>query len=396
MQFYCTSCGHHAGMLFKSFCECGGMIDVSYDLTQARLRDSHNPYVRFLDLLPIQSSASKLPSEASYTPLVHAKSLGKLLGMKYLYLKDETVLPTNSTKDRMAVVSLGFLWEHGVRKFCTSSTGNSSSSYAYAIQAFPDMKAYIFTAERFLQRVKYASHQQIEHFCMRDASFVEAAEFSSTYAIQHGLTAEGGFFNLGRREGLKLSFMEATDQIPQSIDWYVQAVSSAMGVYGTYKGAKELLALKKISQLPRLLCAQQASCAPMANAFHEGYKQIQQHHIIAKPDGIAEAILRGNPIKAYPYINTMVRDSCGDFVVVNESEIKEAKTLVEEMEGLYPCYSASTAVAAVIKQIRNDRISKNDTVLVNLTGGDRKKTEISNTDQVRWMLKNETQQWILA
>jgi threonine synthase len=396
MRFYCTSCGNNAGTSFKTFCGCGGIIDVSYDLTKVILRDSDNPYVRFLDLLPISSSDTKLPSEALYTPLVHAKSLGKLLGMKNLYLKDETVLPTNSTKDRMAVVSLGFMWERGVREFCTSSTGNSSSSYAYAIQAFPDMKVLIFTAERFLQRVKYADHPQVEHFCMRDASFVDAAEFSSIYAIQHGLTAEGGFFNLGRREGLKLSFMEATEQIPQPIDWYVQAVSSAMGVYGTYKGAKELLALKKISQLPRLLCAQQESCAPMANAFHEGHEQIQQHHIIAKPDGIAEAILRGNPTKAYPYINKMVRDSRGDFVVVTEAEIKEARTLVEEMEGLYPCNSASTAVASVIKQIRNDRISKNDTVMVNLTGGDRKKIDASNTDKVRWILKNEMQQWDLA
>lgn len=375
MRFYCTSCNKNAGLTFKSFCECGGMIDVEYELTKVKLHESDNPYVRFLDLLPIQNSSQKLPSDAKYTPVIHAKSLGKLLGLKSLYLKDETVLPTNSTKDRMASVSLGFLWDRGVRAFCTSSTGNSSSAYAFAIQAYPEMKVLIFTADRFLERVKYADHSQVEHFCMRGASFVEAAEYSSIYANRHGLTAEGGFFNLGRREGLKLSFLEATEQIPQKIDWYVQAVSSAMGVYGTYKGAKELLSLKRITQLPRLLCAQQASCSPMANAYHQGYENIQQHHIISKPDGIAEAILRGNPTKAYPYIRSMVRDSNGDFVVVNEAEIKEARKLVEELEGLYPCYSASTAVAAVIKQIRHERISKSDTILVNLTGGDKKRAK---------------------
>ena len=294
----------------------------------------------------------------------------------------------------MAAVSLGFLWDRGVKAFCTSSTGNSSSSYAFAIQAYPDMKVLIFTADRFLERVKYADHPQVEHFCMQGASFVEAAEYSTIYAKRYGLTAEGGFFNLGRREGLKLSFMEATEQIPQNIDWYVQAVSSAMGVYGTYKGARELLALKKITQLPRLLCAQQASCAPMANAFNEGFESIQQHHIISKPDGIAEAILRGNPTNAYPHIRSMVKDSNGDFVVVNETEIKEARKLVEDLEGLYPCYSAATAVAAVIKQIRQERILKTDTILVNLTGGDKKKSETSSTDKVNRMVKKDSE-WIL-
>lgn len=394
MKFYCTSCGTESGTIYKTFCECGGMIEVEYDLAKARLHDSENPYIRFSDLLPIKSTHDKLPLETEYTPLIHARSLGKLLGMPSLYLKDETVLPTNSTKDRMAAVSLGFLWERGVRTFCTSSTGNSSSSYAYAIRAFPDMKVYIFTAENFLPRVQFADHGQVAHFCLRDASFVDAFEYSGTYAREHGLTSERGFFNLGRREGLKLSFMEASEQIPTSIDWYVQAVSSAMGVYGTYKGAKELLAMKKITKLPRLLCAQQEACSPMVQAYHEGYESIQPHHIVSKPQGLAEAILRGDPTKAYPYVRSIVRDSNGDFVAVTEVEIREARKLVEELEGLSPCFSASTAVAGVIKQIRNNRMPKNDTVMINLTGGDRQRSKNGNGSNLHWVVK-DSNKWVV-
>ena len=239
MHFYCTRCRKSTGSAYQPFCECGGMTEVEYDLAEAKLTDSDNPYIRFVDLLPIASTRDKLPRDAVYTPTIHAKALGSRFGMPRLFLKNESAQPTRSTKDRMAAVSVGFLWERGVRTFCTSSTGNSSTAYAHAIRAFPDMTLYLFTAEDFVTRVQHADHPQVVHFGMRDASFVEAFNHAGIYAGEHKLVSERGFFNLGRREGLKLAYFEACDQVPEPIDWYVQAVSSAMGVYGTYKGAKD-------------------------------------------------------------------------------------------------------------------------------------------------------------
>jgi len=250
MRFHCVACGEIAGDAYQAFCKCGSMIDVEYDSARVRLADSANPYVRFRDLLPLAATRDRLPSDARYSPAIHAKALGARFGLPKLYLKDETVLPTRSTKDRMAAVALGFLWERGVRSFCTSSTGNSSTSYASAIRAFPDMTLHLFTAEDFVERVQHADHPQVQHFGMRDASFVDAFNHAATYAAQHKLVSERGFFNLGRREGLKMAYFEATDQVPGGIDWYVQAVSSAMGVYGTYKGAKELKAIGHIERVP--------------------------------------------------------------------------------------------------------------------------------------------------
>jgi threonine synthase len=367
------------------------MVEVEYDLDRVRLVDSENPYVRFADLLPIERTRDRFPQGARYSPTVHAKALGAYLGMPSLYLKDETVLPTRTTKDRMAVVSLGFLWERGVRAFCTSSTGNSSTSYAYAIQAFPEMTLYLFTAENFVTRVQHADHRQVRHFGMRDASFVEAFNYAGTYAGEHKLVSERGFFNLGRREGLKMTFYEACEQVPQPIDWYVQAVSSAMGAYGTYKGAKELRGIKRIDRVPRLLCAQQVTCAPMVRAYKEGCDAIHPRHIVPRPEGIAEAILRGDPSRVYPYVKGIVVESRGDFVSVTEDEIREARGMIEELEGISPCFSASTAVAGLIKQVRTAGFPCNDTVLINLTGGDRPRTEPASS--VRW-LRRDSNQWI--
>jgi threonine synthase len=297
----------------------------------------------------------------------------------------------------MAAVSLAYLYERGVRSFCSSSTGNSSTAYAYEIQAYPEMHLYLFTAEEFVSRVQHAEHSQVTHFGMRDASFVDAFKYAAVYARENNLVAERGFFNIGRREGLKMTFLEASEQIPQTIDWYVQAVSSAMGVYGNYKAAKELYQLKRIKHLPKLLCVQQDTCAPMVRASANNSETIRPEYVVKKPKGIASSILRGDPTRAYPHIRRIVMESNGAFVAVSELEIREARRAVEEYEGISPCFSASAAIAGIIKLARNDSFPKNDVVMINVTGGDRATAEyplniqwVNNTNN-GWMPEDRYQ-----
>jgi threonine synthase len=383
MHHRCLSCAAQYPTGFYPFCiKCGGMVEVEYALETVRLVASANPYVRFAGLLPLTSLHDRLPV-AAYTPVVHATRLGRELGMPFLYLKNDTALPTKTTKDRMAAVSLAYLNERGVRAFCASSTGNSGTSFAYGIKAHPEMHLFLFTAEAFVKRVQYADHPQVTHFGMRDSSFVEAAAYATVYAQTHRLISESGFFNPGRREGLKLTFLEASEQVEQPIDWYVQAVSSAMGIYGAFKGARELLELKRLKRLPRLLCVQQASCAPMVRAFADGSETIRQEHLVPRPAGIAEAILRGDPTRAYPHVRRIVIESGGGFVEVDETEIRSARRRIEELEGLSPCFSASAAVAGVIKMAENGGLFRNSVVVVNLTGGDRPVSQ--QPSKVEWI-----------
>jgi threonine synthase len=370
MRHICLACRTEHPTGFHPICTaCGGMVDVIYNLPHVTLAASDDPYIRFAGLLPLQPSAP-LPA-ASYTPLLHARRLGQKLGLNALYLKNETVLPTSTTKDRMAAVALAYLHQRGVRSFTCSSTGNSSTAFAHRITAFPDMRVSIFTAENFVPRVQYTDRAQVTHFGLKNASFVDAADYAGKYASTHQLTSEAGFFNPGRREGLKLAFLEACEQMPGPIDWYVQAVSSAMGVYGAYKGAQEMLGLNRIKQLPRLLCVQQASCAPMARAFAEASETIQPAHRIARPEGIAEAILRGDPSRAYPHIRRIVLQSGGTIAAVSEAEIRAARADVEALEGVAICFSAATAVAGLASLAKSGAIDPNAAIVVNLTGSDR-------------------------
>lgn len=384
---FCVKCGKTPPDGFTPFCACGGMVDVAYDLEAAQLVDSANSLERYFDVLPLTSTEHLLPFELEPTPCVHAVRLGEVLGMPRLYLKDESVLPTGTTKDRMASMALPYLREKGVRKFCMSSTGNSSTSFAHLIGLAPECLLYIFTAEAFLSRVQCPVSDQVIHIALRDASFVDAFDGAKEYALAHGIVPERGFFNPARREGLKLAYMEAAEQIPHPIDWYVQAVSSAMGVYGTFKGAKELRALGVTATLPRLLCVQQESCSPMVRAFEAGSPVIRPEHIVERPEGIASAILRGNPTGAYPYVREIVLESGGRLVAVSETEIREARSMVEELEGLSPCFSASAAVAGMIRMRREGKLPQEHTTLVNLTGSDRQKTSQAPPDH--WMERTE-------
>jgi threonine synthase len=218
---------------------------------------------------------------------------------------------------------------------------------------------------------------------LKEASFVDALDCAAAFAGRHGLVSDNGFFNPGRREGLKLAFLEAVEQVPRTIDWYVQSVSTAMGVYGVYKGARELFEMKRIARLPRLLCVQQESCAPMARSWKSGSTTLRPEHVVQQPNGIAKAILQGNPARPYPYVHGIVSATQGDFVIVAEAEIREARKMVEELEGISPCYSAAAALAGVIRQVRTGVFPHDNTVLVNLTGGNRPAPVPSN--HVTWL-----------
>ena len=116
---------------------------------------------------------------------------------------------------------------------------------------------------------------------------------------------------------------------------------------------------------------QQDTCSPMVSAWADGSERIGPEHIVHRPTGIAQAILRGNPTRAYPHVRRIVLESGGEFVSVSEAEIRSARDCVEDLEGLSPCFTAAAAVAGAIKLRRRGELPPEDTVLINLTGSDR-------------------------
>jgi threonine synthase len=383
-QLECVRCGARRPGRFDTLCSCGGMLDAVYDLAAAELVESENPFLRFGDLLPVHDR-SMYPSTARRTPCIHATRLGELIGLPWLYLKNETRHPTGTTKDRASIIVLAMLLTSGVTRFVTASTGNAGSGYAFALQTMPqfsEMEMHLFVGEDFHGRSHYGGGR-VKVFAVRRGNFEDATALCAAYAKQMKMISDGGFFSPPKREGAKLAYFEATEQIERPIDWYVQAVSSGLGVYGTFKGAKELAAMGHIHRLPRLLCVQEDTCAPQVRAWNEGCETIKPEHIVHDPHGIALAIQRGDPSRAYPYMRSIVMESCGTFTAVSESEIREARDMLHKLQGIEVCFNSAAALAGVIKEARNGILRSEETVLINLTGSDR--TPDTATKDMVWL-----------
>jgi threonine synthase len=375
-KLVCRSCQKTVTSGFHPVCECGGMMDPKYSLKNARIRDdAENPLLRFFDLLPVRRQSSLCWLGDGNTPTVHARELGKRFGVPKLYLKNETTNPTRTTKDRMASVVLSFFKEAGVSEFACSSTGNSSTSFARGVTKVPGFKLHVFVGRDFLHRMNFDSSAQIKVYWVKDATFAEAHECARAYAQRNAeITGERGFFNPGRREGLKLAFIEGVLDMPEAPHWYFQAASSGMGVYGAWRGAQQLYEMGRLRRLPRLACVQQETCAPMVSSWRAGSSVTRPQDIVAKPVGIAEAILRGNPSNTYPHLYNIVRESGGTFESVSDHEIREAQKMLVDTTGIDCCEAAATTLAAIRKMAAAHELRSDDVVFANITGAIRHET----------------------
>lgn len=376
LSIKCVRCGRTFERGFILRCpDCNSLVDPVYDIRFYKDLESRNSMMRYFYLLPLTSTESICNLGEGSTRCIHAAKLGEVLGIESLFLKDETGNPTGTTKDRMAACVVSYFLEHGISEFVVNSTGNSSTSFAYAAQYVNQMKIHIFCSRPFIHRLEYTDQPNIKVYEV-NGDFVKAGVAARDFAEKNSIAFEGGFFNLARREGLKLAYLEAFDQLKlcPSIepDVVVQAVSSGMGMYGAYRGALEFMQIGKMKKCPRFVCVQQESCAPMYNAFKEGCEKIGTRHIIENPKGLAKAILRGNPTASYPYIRNLVMESNGDFVAPNTKEIAWAKKALIECEGIDACYSSATALAGAAALVREGRVRRNEVILVNITGHGRK------------------------
>lgn len=362
-------CGQSASSPCVTNCAaCGGLIDAFYDVRCVHVGDSGDSIDRYFDLLPLQRRAGLVRiGPLGPTPCVSAPSLAEAIGLRRLYLKDETGLPTSTTKDRATAVTLACYAEAGLHEFIVVSTGNAAASMAYGVSLHPQFTLHVFVGEGFADRVRYRAENVQVHAVPGDLMAAQRA--AQAFSRDTGIPAEGGFFSIPKREGLKLGYLEAIDQMPEPADVVVQAVSSAIGIWSALRAFEQGRDMGKVRRLPRLVSVQQESCCPMYLARQEGASQIAPHHVFHEPRGIATALLRGDPTRTYPYISAALDATDGLVEVASEAEILAAVELVRARAGIACGYAAACAVAGLRRAVEGGRIQPEEVVLVNLTGG---------------------------
>jgi threonine synthase len=368
----CVACGREYPWSLTLLCpDCGGLVDVDYDLSQAQLLPEGPPLARWFDLLPLASRENVIDGGEGNTPCLHARELGRALDLDQLWLKIEGANPTRTTKDRQGSMAIATFRDLGVREFATSSTGNSCTGLARIVARFPELRMHIFVGDEFLDRVDTFGAPNVSVYWLPNGTFVDAHLACQWFAKERGIPSERGFFFFGKREALKCAYLEAVEQVPAPIEWYVQGVSSAMGVYATWKGANQLRALGRIERQPRLLCVQEETCNPMVRSFERGAEQMPLDDVVQRPRGLSKATLRGDPRRVYPYVRRAVLDSGGTMRTTSQDAMRAAKELALKTEGLSLCFTSAMTIAAVDELRRQGVLARDAVVLLNLTGDER-------------------------
>lgn len=364
----CVRCGAEqpaAGYLTACH-PCGGLLDAVYDLSQAVIGPpGTDPLSRFADLLPTAPPAAH---GIAGTPLLELDA-GPAIPVP-VYAKWEGAHPTGSAKDPMAVVSLAYMHGCGVRAFAFSSTGNTTAAFAWALPMWPDLTGHVFVPAGFPGPASPPPNLVVHEVPGDYAAAHQAAHHATAAAGRDAMAAEGGFLSVGRREGLKLAYLEALTATPRPPTVVVQAVSSGMGIVAAAKAATELTAMGLLARRPRLVAVQQESCAPMVASFLAGAATLRPADVISNPDGPAVAMLLGDPSSSYPYVRDTVLAAGGTLVAARAADISAALADARRC-GLDVCFSSATALAGVAGLYRAGGITEEDVVLVNLTGSAR-------------------------
>jgi threonine synthase len=327
---------------------------------------------RWFDFFPVENRARIVSLGEGDTPLIHAARLGDKIGVPKLYLKNDTVLPTGSLKDRSNSVGLSVARELGFSTAAVMSTGNAAASVA-AYAAAAGMGSVVMVPKgtapsKIIQARAYGATVIVV-----DGDFDYEVARLYKAAIQ-----EFGWYdclssNPYRDEGKKSYAYEMVDQLDGRIpDWVIHPTAGGTGIYAMWKGYKEFLSLGWIERAPKLVAAQSEAAAPIVRAFERGLADIEP--VVAR-ETVAESIQVGNPVSLGWRALAALRQSSGAAVALTDREILEAQALTGSLAGIFAEPAAATSVSAAKKLRDTGVIRPDETVVCNLTGHGLKQPE---------------------
>jgi threonine synthase len=357
---------------------CFGPLEVLYDYPRIKMAISHEEIAsrgrnlwRYRELLPV-SGEPEIGINSGFTPLVKTERLGAELGLKNLYIKDDTVNhPTLSYKDRVVSVAITKAREFGFKTVSCASTGNLATAVA-AHAARAGLSCVIFMPEGVEAGKVVGSTVYGATVITIRGNYDDVNRLCSEIADKYGWA----FVNINLRpyytEGAKTYGFEVAEQLGWRLPDHI-VIPTAGGTI-LPKVAKAFKELKEVGLLRDSGCkvhsAQAAGSAPVIHALHKGTDLITP----VKPDTIAKSIAIGNPADGF-YVLKAVRESGGWGETATDPEIIDAIRLLARTEGIFAEPAGGTTLAVTIKLVAQKRIDPHETVVVSVTGNGYKTLE---------------------
>jgi threonine synthase len=366
----CRECGHQIPLAPEFACaECFGPLEVAYSFGEIRRADIEagpKSIWRYRDLLPVPSDVDRYPNtEPGMTRLVRADRLGAALGLKNLWVKDDTGNPTHSFKDRVVAVALAAARQLGFRVLACPSTGNLANATAAAAARAGWESVVLIPAS--LEKAKILTTAVYDGALIAvDGNYDDVNRLATELAAEH---EDWAFVNVNVRpyyaEGSKTLGYEVAEQLgwrlPEQI---VVPIASGAQLTKVDKGFREFGELGLVDPTPyRVFGAQATGCSPVSAAYKAGHDVVQP----VRPDTIARSLAIGAPADG-PYVLDVVRRTNGAIEDVTDEEVVEGIRLLARTEGIFTETAGGVTVATAKKLIETGKLDPEaDTVLL-ITG----------------------------
>ena len=375
MEMRCTVCHKpYIGPKNHYVCTyCGASIESPVDLEaqadelRSVLRNgSRDGIWGYRKFFAVPDQAEPVTMGEGCTPLVHAGNLGVHYGFDNLYLKNETLNPSGTYKDRFATVAMTLAKQDGIREVAIGSAGNAAAAVAaYAAKA--GMDCYIMlppgaVKERAWQNMAYGGH--FIHGMGGVDDCVKMAEDGEPLFGWKNMCTTMMNNPLGCDGYKTISYEIARSMQFDVPDYIICPVGGGILVHKVFRAYEEMKALGMIDRLPKMIAVQAAGCAPMVKAFENGERATEKWE---NGNTIAFAIFDPVTFEGVTALDT-VRRSGGLAVAVPDDEILEAMRLCGRMEAVLPEPASAATVAAAVKLLKEGVIGKQDKVVCVLTG----------------------------
>ena len=376
----CRKCGAELKEVYCAFCEhCrDALLVTSYKETD--FRDDGGEGLWRFNWLPVHG-----PSFVQPGPVVYQSSgLAGKLGLGNLYIafngywpERGALLQTCTFKEFEAAVALQNARENGLDGLVVASAGNTARAVSHlsVVSGFPVI---IVVPTMCLMEMWYLeSSAAVPTLAVGDGDYSDSIDVAKRVASAIGFPFEGGVKNIAKRDGLGAVLLEAVSVIGRLPAHYIQAVGSGTGAIGVWEMAERLLRDGRFgAQLPSLHLAQNLPFGPMTKAWERGSRTLFPEDL--KPELIGQITTRVLSTRYPAYsiaggVYDALTATRGRMYGIVNKEVYTAMDLFEEAEGIDIVPAAGVAVAALEKAVESGAIGKDDTILLNITGGGEKK-----------------------
>jgi len=366
----CRECGHTVPLAAEFACvQCFGPLEVAYefgDVTRERIEAGPRSIWRYADLLPVPTDVASHPNtDPGLTRLIKADRLAAELGVRELWIKDDTGNPTHSFKDRVVAVALAAARELGFRVLACPSTGNLANAVA-AAAARAGWDSVVLIPSSLEQAKVLTTAVYGGTLIAVDGTYDDVNRLATELASER---EDWAFVNVNVRpyyaEGSKTLGYEVAEQLGWRLpEQVVVPVASGSQLTKVDKGFTEFGKLGLVEPTPyKVFGAQATGCSPVAAAFEAGVDVVRP----VRPDTIARSLAIGNPADG-PYVLDTVRRTGGAVTHVSDAEVVEGIRLLARTEGVFAETAGGVTVACARKLIESGQLDPDAETVLLITG----------------------------